>query len=613
MRFTSVSTSSAVRSEISRLWTTSRPRKISASRSPIAIGPIVSLMPYCVTMRRATSVACWMSCDAPVVTFSGPNTSSSATRPPYAMARRDRMDCLVYLCSSSSGRYAVIPSARPRGMIVTLCRGSEPGTLSDTRACPASWYAMRRRSSSDRTRLRRSRPSISLSFASSRSCMSTTALLRRAASSAPSFTTLASSAPARPGVPRAMRSRSTPAPRGILRVCTRRICSRPFTSGMSTTIWRSKRPGRRSAGSRMSGRLVAASRMTPSFDSKPSISTSNWFRVCSRSSCPPPSPAPRCRPTASISSMKMMHGACALPCSNRSRTREAPTPTNISTKSDPDIEKNGRPASPATALASSVFPVPGGPTSKAPLGSRPERGRRCSPRRSRARRAASSPFRAAAQPLELLGVLQEVDDLFELLLRFVRARDVGERHLGRVAREQLRLRLPERERPVPALLHLAQHEDQQTEDQQIGEEAEQEHAERLLLLARSHVDSPGAQRGDPGVARLERQQRGEVVEVAPADRHGGLEAAFHLLTLSDFDGVDVALVELLGELGVRDVHRLLPPVRGELDERDGAHDQQRPEREGAERAGPAEFARRRDAVGHQVRLATYGRCRKFSA
>jgi hypothetical protein len=30
-------------------------------------------------------------------------------------------------------------------------------------------------------------------------------------------------------------------------------------------------------------------------------------------------------------------------CSNRSRTREAPTPTNISTKSEPEIEKNGTP------------------------------------------------------------------------------------------------------------------------------------------------------------------------------------------------------------------------------------------------------------------------------
>ena len=45
--------------------------------------------------------------------------------------------------------------------------------------------------------------------------------------------------------------------------------------------------------------------------------------------------------------MKMMQGAFAFPCSKRSRTRLAPTPTNISTKSEPDIEKKGRPASPA--------------------------------------------------------------------------------------------------------------------------------------------------------------------------------------------------------------------------------------------------------------------------
>ncbi len=43
---------------------------------------------------------------------------------------------------------------------------------------------------------------------------------------------------------------------------------------------------------------------------------------------------------------------------NRSRTREAPTPTNISTNSEPEMEKNGVPASPAIAFASSVLPVP---------------------------------------------------------------------------------------------------------------------------------------------------------------------------------------------------------------------------------------------------------------
>ena len=43
-------------------------------------------------------------------------------------------------------------------------------------------------------------------------------------------------------------------------------------------------------------------------------------------------------------------------------------PTNISTNSEPDMEKKGTLASPATALASIVFPVPGGPANRMPLG-----------------------------------------------------------------------------------------------------------------------------------------------------------------------------------------------------------------------------------------------------
>src|SRR3712207_8537205 len=68
--------------------------------------------------------------------------------------------------------------------------------------------------------------------------------------------------------------------------------------------------------------------------------------------------------------MKTMHGAPCFACSKRSRTRDAPPPTNISTKSEPEIEKNGPPASPATARASSVLPVPGGPKSSTPFGIR---------------------------------------------------------------------------------------------------------------------------------------------------------------------------------------------------------------------------------------------------
>ena len=109
-------------------------------------------------------------------------------------------------------------------------------------------------------------PIITLSLACSNSAMATTRLPSRAASSAASFTRLARSAPEKPGVPRAITFGSTSDASGTLRICTRRIFSRPTTSGFGTTTWRSNRPGRSSAGSSTSGRLVAAIRMTPSFE-----------------------------------------------------------------------------------------------------------------------------------------------------------------------------------------------------------------------------------------------------------------------------------------------------------------------------------------------------------
>ena len=216
--------------------------------------------------------------------------------------------------------------------------------------------------------LRRSAPIITLSLAFSKSNIATVDLPIRAAIKAASLTKLAKSAPENPGVPRAINRRSTSGPRGVLRACTFKIFSRPLISGFGTVTWRSNRPGRSNAGSSTSRRLVAARMITPSLASNPSISTNNWFNVCSRSSLPPPYPAPRFRPTASISSINTMQGAFFLACSNISRTRLAPTPTNISTKSDPEIVKNGTPASPAIARANNVLPVPGGPTSKAPFG-----------------------------------------------------------------------------------------------------------------------------------------------------------------------------------------------------------------------------------------------------
>ena len=92
------------------------------------------------------------------------------------------------------------------------------------------------------------------------------------------------------------------------------------------------------------------------------------MRVCSRSSWPPPSPVPRWRPTASISSINTIQGAFFFAFLNKSLTLLAPTPTNISTNSDPEMWKNGTFASPATARAKRVFPTPGDPSNNTPFG-----------------------------------------------------------------------------------------------------------------------------------------------------------------------------------------------------------------------------------------------------
>src|SRR6202140_760116 len=163
--------------------------------------------------------------------------------------------------------------------------------------------------------------------------------------------------------------------------------------------------------------------------------------------------------------MNTMQGACFFACSNMSRTRAAPTPTNISTKSEPEIEKNGTFASPAIARASSVFPVPGGP----PL--------------------TPAARDAPAELLELGRITQEVDELAHFLLRFVHARDVAERDLVLVLVEHARARLAERERAAaPAALHLAHEEDPHADEQQHREPRHEDAHEERLLLDRLRFD-----------------------------------------------------------------------------------------------------------------------------
>mmetsp|Transcript_5597 Transcript_5597/g.13953 ORF Transcript_5597/g.13953 Transcript_5597/m.13953 type:complete len:230 (-) Transcript_5597:1911-2600(-) len=161
----------------------------------------------------------------------------------------------------------------------------------------------------------------------------------RTAASCASFTMLARSAPTRPGRSRASCSRSTSGATLLLRRCRFRISYRPSVSGLGMRTLRSKRPGRMSAGSSRSARLVAPMNTTPVSGVKPSISVSSWFSVCSRSSftLPLPSPSARLRPSASSSSTKMTQGATARARLNRSRTRAAPRPTMPSVNSVPVI------------------------------------------------------------------------------------------------------------------------------------------------------------------------------------------------------------------------------------------------------------------------------------
>ena len=154
--------------------------------------------------------------------------------------------------------------------------------------------------------------------------------------------------------------------------------------------------------------------------------------------------------------------AIFLAWSNMSRTRLAPTPTNISTKSEPEMVKKGTPASPAMARASRVLPVPGEPTSSAPLGILP-------------------PSRA-----NLPGSFRYSTISCKLLARFVDAGDVGEGHPAFLLGQHPRAALAEAHRArAGILLHLAHDEEADAEDQQEGQrlvEDEQPDARAFLGL-----------------------------------------------------------------------------------------------------------------------------------
>ncbi len=233
------------------------------------------------------------------------------------------------------------------------------------------------------------------------------------------------------------------APSFTLRVWIRRTSSRPFTSGLSTSTCRSKRPGRSRAGSSTSGRLVAAMMMMALRASKPSISASSWLSVCSRSSCA----AHRALDARLAERVELVDedDAGRLGLGLREQVAHA-----RGADADEHLDELG------AAQAEE------GHLGLAGHGAREQR-----LARARAGRPAARPSGSGRRgSVYFFGFLQELDDLLQLLLGLVHAGDVREADLHVVFGVDLRLAARERHDAALGAAHPAEEEAPDAEQQQ---------------------------------------------------------------------------------------------------------------------------------------------------
>uniref|UniRef100_J3MSY4 Uncharacterized protein n=1 Tax=Oryza brachyantha TaxID=4533 RepID=J3MSY4_ORYBR len=153
----------------------------------------------------------------------------------------------------------------------------------------------------------------------------------------------AMSEPTNPWVSLPTRSRSTSSARGMFFVCMRR---------------RSRRPKRRSAGSRLLGRLVAPMTTTCPRERRPSMRVSSCDTTRRSTS---PCAFSRLGAIESTSSRNMIDGACSSASANTFRRFASLSPATPAMISGPFTTMKWAPDSAAMARARSVFPVPGGP------------------------------------------------------------------------------------------------------------------------------------------------------------------------------------------------------------------------------------------------------------
>src|SRR5438874_8028810 len=328
------------------------------------------------------------------------------------------------------GSCMVSPSARPRGMIVTLCSGSAPGRKSATRAWPASWYAMVRFSASLMIIERRSTPMRTLSLAFSKSGISTSFLFCRAASRAASFTRFARSAPEKPGVPA---------------------------------------------------------------DGVDLVHEDDAGRVL----------------LALLEQVAHARGADADEHLDEVGARD---------REERDIGLAG------DGLGQQRFAGAGWPHEQHTLGN------------------------LAAQLLELLRILEEVDDLAQLFLRLVDAGHVLEGHLVLLLRDEARAGLAERQRLRAAALHLAHEEDPDADEEQHRHPLQKDRVPRVAV---------GRLHGDADALVAEHLDEVRIVDDVGALRRRAVAQVVGDEVAADDHGFDATLLDRLQEF--REVRRLLPP------------------------------------------------------
>mmetsp|Transcript_19099 Transcript_19099/g.43746 ORF Transcript_19099/g.43746 Transcript_19099/m.43746 type:complete len:242 (-) Transcript_19099:775-1500(-) len=169
----------------------------------------------------------------------------------------------------------------------------------------------------------------------------------------------------KPCVSRAIWKRSTSGSIFMSFVLILSISWRPSSSGIDISSSLSKRPGRRSADSMTFGRFVAPMTITFEFGLRLSMSVSSWDTI--RFSVSPWAWS-RFGAMESSSSMNMILGELFCASSNAALRFDSLSPPFFAMISGPLIDTTCAPVSSMRAFAMSVFPQPGGPWRRTPLG-----------------------------------------------------------------------------------------------------------------------------------------------------------------------------------------------------------------------------------------------------